>query len=222
MIQQMGQGILPDHNDFINSPLTLTVYNLVKNDFDFKLNNYPIWDENYRQTLNDKLINHYLFEQIGMETPALFRHYLVTAMNEIMPYYNKIYLSTIADFDLINDFKRYTESEQHTIVDNNTDSTTTDNTTNLSATSDTPQSFVGDLFEHGYVSNTGQIENNSIAESVTDQDISTDDHRIFNEYGYNNYPAENLIKFREAVINIDMMVINDPAISSCFLGVYTV
>lgn len=60
--------------------------------FDF---DYPIWDENNRKHLETKIINHYLMEEIGLETYELWQHYLEVKMNEIMPYYvdkyNSIY-----------------------------------------------------------------------------------------------------------------------------------
>lgn len=63
------------------------------------LDDYPIFDETYRQTLNDKIIRHYYFHEIGFETAAQFAWFLRTRMHEIMPYYNQLYESQ----DLITD-----------------------------------------------------------------------------------------------------------------------
>lgn len=70
---------------------TITIQSLINNNFDFKLDNYPIFDENYRKTLNDKILNHYYDAEIGFETAPLFRHYLLAKLNEIMPTYNIMY-----------------------------------------------------------------------------------------------------------------------------------
>ena len=35
---------------------TITIQTLINNGFDFKLDNYPIFDENYRETLNNKIL----------------------------------------------------------------------------------------------------------------------------------------------------------------------
>lgn len=73
------------------SKYTTTIYYLKQNDFDFELNEYPIFDEDYRETLNNLILDNFLMDEIGFETPALFRHYLKTKLNEIMPYYNLLY-----------------------------------------------------------------------------------------------------------------------------------
>ena len=63
------------------------------------LSDYPIFDENYRQTLNDKIIRHYYFQEIGAETVARFAWYVRNTMFELMPFYNQLYDS----LDLITD-----------------------------------------------------------------------------------------------------------------------
>ena len=55
-------------------------------DFDF-----PIFDENHRNTLCSKIIAHYYNDEIAYETVGLFKFNLRTKMNEIMPYYNTLF-----------------------------------------------------------------------------------------------------------------------------------
>ncbi|WP_459617235.1 hypothetical protein, partial [Enterobacter hormaechei] len=55
---------------------------IIENGYDLQLNEYPIFDENYREELNQKIINHYYFREIGFETVGLFRFYLKQTMNE--------------------------------------------------------------------------------------------------------------------------------------------
>lgn len=81
------------------SKYTTELRYLIENDFDIGLKNYPIFDENYRELLNQKIINHYYFREIGMETAELFKRYLNTTMNEIMPYYNQLYKSELLEFN---------------------------------------------------------------------------------------------------------------------------
>lgn len=60
--------------------------------FDFS---YPIYDEEYRQVLETKILRHYYTREIGLETVGLWQLFLETRMNEIMPYYNKLYQSEL-------------------------------------------------------------------------------------------------------------------------------
>lgn len=55
------------------------------------LADYPIYDESYRERLNQLIKNTYAFDEIGFETPARFCWYLKNKMRLIMPYYNNIY-----------------------------------------------------------------------------------------------------------------------------------
>lgn len=59
------------------------------------LASYPIFDENYRETLNNNIKEYFYFEEIAFETPARFCFKLRQKMNLIMPYYNKLYKSEL-------------------------------------------------------------------------------------------------------------------------------
>lgn len=68
--------------------------------FDF---NFPIFDENYRPVLEDKILRHFYTREIGSETVGLWKLWLETRMNEIMPYYNQLYQSELIKFNPMYD-----------------------------------------------------------------------------------------------------------------------
>ncbi len=80
---------------------TIELHKLIEMGFPLPLgkNDYPIFDENHRAILNDKIIAHYYFREIGQETPSRFAFNLRRKMNEIMPYYNKLYESELIKYD---------------------------------------------------------------------------------------------------------------------------
>ena len=64
---------------------------------------FPIFDENYREGLCKKIIKHYYTREIAEETYGLWKLRLDARMNEIMPYFNKLYESElIAISPLVN------------------------------------------------------------------------------------------------------------------------
>ena len=65
--------------------------------FDF---DYPIFDENYKPTLESKILSHYYTREIGLETVGLWKHFLKNKMREIMPYYNKLYSAELLMRDI--------------------------------------------------------------------------------------------------------------------------
>lgn len=60
---------------------------------------YPIFDENYRTPLETKIIRHFYTREICEETVGLWQLRLEARMNEIMPYYNKLYESELLKFN---------------------------------------------------------------------------------------------------------------------------
>lgn len=68
--------------------------------FDFK---YPIFDETYRSVIETKILRHFYLREICAETIGVWKHFLEMRMNEIMPYYNKLYKSELIEFNPLYD-----------------------------------------------------------------------------------------------------------------------
>lgn len=64
--------------------------------FDFS---FPIFDENYRNVLETKILKHFYTREIGLETVGLWKLKLDTKLNEIMPYFNQLYKSQLYAFN---------------------------------------------------------------------------------------------------------------------------
>ena len=122
---------------------TITIKNLIDNKFDFGLTTYPIFDESYRNTLNEKIIAHYYENEIGFETANLFKFYLNNRLNEIMPYYNELYKvqKKIIDQNLLLNNVNLTETLSGSNSKQDSKSETSQNaTTNNTTTTGTSQS----------------------------------------------------------------------------------
>lgn len=115
---------------------TIEVRRLVENHFDLGLKDYPIFDEAYRGALNDKIIKHYYFREIGFETAGLFKWHLNQKLNEIMPYYNQLYKSELIKFNPLYNVDRTAKndgiknSNSNNIGNSKTTGSTDFNTTN--------------------------------------------------------------------------------------------
>ena len=81
IVKQLSSGIdVPEGQEYPDA-----VYQYIG------LNRYPIFNESYRKPLNDKIIDHFYFQEIGFETPAQFARMMRRTMNEVMPRYNRLY-----------------------------------------------------------------------------------------------------------------------------------
>lgn len=102
---------------------------------------YPIFDPLYKPVLETKILKHYYGREIGAETFGRWQLWLDAKMNEIMPYYNKLYESELLEFNPLHDIDltitKNKEGTSNTDYEGNTD-TTNDltRTDNLTRTDD--------------------------------------------------------------------------------------
>lgn len=137
---------------------------------------YPIFDEEYRNVLNSKILRHYYTREIGFETVGLWRFKLETKLNEIMPYYNQLYESQLHEFNPFYDtqFTRQyektgdgTENETGNTTGNidNTTSGKSDSTSNL--TQNNTSKTIGE--NSGKTATTGEGNESGTDRNVTDR-----------------------------------------------------
>ena len=155
-------------------------------DFDF-----PIFDESYRSVLCQKILKHYYTREIGLETVGLWKLKLDTMMNEIMPYYNKLYESELLTFNPFYDAD-YKKEHEGTDSGNGTDTGTTQQNANGTHTgtigdvgnvllsesswdvySDTPQGALTNVDNNTYLTNARKVTH--------DAETDTTNTRTFNE-----------------------------------------
>ena len=200
------------------SKYTITIRNLIKNGFVFNLNDYPIFDENYRAILNKKILDHYLMSEIGLETPALFNHYLGSKLNEIMPYYNTLYQKQALLLNKLENNVNLTESFNRNI-ENESSGTSTGTSDGKTLFEDTPQGRLVqstmDNMDHATNINFSKSNDSSTS---TSNGASTEDY-IKTIMGNNGgkYNFEILNEIKNNLLNIDLLIINE--LSDLFMGI---
>lgn len=189
---------------------TITIKTLIDNNFDFQLTEYPIFDENYRETLNQNILYHYYENEIGFETAGLFRFYLKQKLNEIMPYYNELYKAQKNILNKLFDNVNITETLNR---DTSTNSTSNSNSANngKSVFLDTPQGneYKGEMEDTNYATNVTFNKNNI---NDTSQIQGTGLENYIKTITGNNggkYNIDILNDIKNKLMNIDLMIIND-------------
>ena len=156
-------------------------------DFDF-----PIFDENYRSVLETKILKHYYTREIGEETVGLWKFRLDTKLNEIMPFYNKLYNSELLEFNPLynsNIERKGTKDldskkeETEKIRDTDGNSTSTDttynthnNSTNRDLYSDTPQGALDGVEAETYLTNARKVTDVNDGKSDSHSFATADSH----------------------------------------------
>ena len=243
---------------------TIDLYTLLKDD-NFKIFNfdYDFYtdDLNIKQTFESKFIDRYMFNEIGFETVARFKHYLKERLNSIAPYYKQLYytelesknIKFLLNKDLTETFIKDVENETSSSINNTirntnnlTSNITEDNTnkvidiTNENTETNSKESNLdngnADLgLNQGNLTGVSSVNNNNTINndiSTTDNKTTVNTSSIVDTGEVNNSTtgsnrerettklisqgnigvtssAELLKQWREVLINIDNMIIEE-------------
>ncbi len=207
---------------------------------------YPIYDENHRAELNEKIVRHYALREIGQETAQQFIFYLGMTMAEIMPYFNERYRTLDMEYnplesvDMTTDSESGSESQSSGKASSTQDSTSSsssksDNastTTSKSFDSDVPQTgVVGDFARYASHANESQADSSGTASSSQDSASHTTahsatdyQHDASNSKGKSHVigrsqSAMSLVQeYRNAIINVDMEIVR--SLEPCFMQLW--
>lgn len=177
--------------------------------------NFPIYDESYRSTFEDKLIRHFYFHEINITSIGRWKFMLREKLNLIMPVYNKMYEAVAIKYDPLIDtqmHETYTRNNNLT-SDSSTNGNVTqkDTSNNSQVYSDLPQTTL-----HGgdYATNSTQNEgtanstqNASQTANATSNNKETYEH---DNTGFSSRSQQALLmEYYESLRNVDEMVFNE-------------
>lgn len=207
---------------------------------DFGLSNYPIFDETYRAVLNAKIFDRYANREIG-GTMQEFRLWMRRRMNEIMPFYNQLYLSQRMQIDPLNtvSMETFVDGEMSALsqgdsenagksTGNSVQSTGADS---RSRTVDyaTPQNALAGKADYataaqdssGKTTGTSDATNteNSESSSTSKAESTSNTKTQSKTMGYSGSQAVLLNEYRKTFLNIDVDIIED--LSDLFMRVWT-
>lgn len=198
---------------------TITIKSLKQNNFDFGLQNYPIFNETYRNTLNNHILNYYFESEIGFETAELFKFYLNNTLDLIMPKYNELYKkqeialeNIFGNVDLQEDASRQNENQINMSSNSNSD--------NKNLFQDTPQGQLDftDLENQNWATNYTMNKSNINDSSQSNGSNNEEYTRHIKGNNGNKYNIDLLNDIKNNLMNIDLMIINE--LNDLFMGIY--
>lgn len=200
-------------------------------DFDLFSFEYDFYEPMFKKQFENKFMDHYRYYEIGFETIERFQRQLMSKLNMIMPYYRQLYITELKskniDYLVNKDLKETTErtlssndeSIMNSIVNSltkNINSSTSDNThkesvlNNINAeisqskltgiTSDITEDSGSATTDMNDTSNSTTTNNSTVTERV--EYLSQGNIGVTSS-------AELLQKWREVLINIDEMIIDE-------------
>ena len=192
-------------------------FNLFSFEYDFYTDNLLI-----KKKFEQKFIDRYRFNEIGFETVARFKHYLKTSLNEIAPYYKQLYESELRCNDI--DFmlnKDYTE----TFIKNIDSLSKSTETQNSNYNDLTNESNINDgvsdveLTKGNLTSVTGNENSSTSNGTGTSENTQNENYTLTGKGNIGiTSSAELLQKWRDIMINIDQMILDD--LKDLFMSIY--
>lgn len=187
---------------------------------DYELSDYLTEDEieviNARGTwskdkLAKKIVDNYFMREIGLETPALFKHYVKVKMNNIMESKLPLIYSASIKYDpLVN-------VDVTTTINRQVDDTGNSNINGLSINSDTPQGNINkeDILAGDYATSTigNESENNTSSQTIETSSTNTKGNS-----GVSATAQKMVLQYRENIRAIDYEIIKE--LNSLFMGLY--
>lgn len=185
---------------------------------------YPIFNEEYRKILNGKIIESYWYREIGVETIEMFSLILRRKMNEIMPYFNQLYDSTLIAYSALDSMRiqsvgeNILTGEESTQAVNSTETNTKGKA--RAVNSNFPQTTLAANGDYATSATDTNSENDVSADSIQNGESENKSKSNNNNLvtGYQGAASDLVIKFRNSLINIDTMVIAE--IEDCFMMVF--
>lgn len=193
------------------------------------LDNYPIFNEEYRKTLNDRIRREFWLNEIGHETIDIFIWRLELKMDLIMPRYNRMYLAELENTDPLdggiseNDTRQWGNSSSNGSNTQNSDGSGSTGSRGRTVASDTPQTRLEGNAD--YASSMSDATNETSNKSKS---TSSSNSKNRNEYDNNQSSrskqrgskAQMIAQYRSTLINVDNFIIEE--LRELFLGVWDV
>ena len=186
---------------------------------------FPFYTDSEEMRLNfiQKFYDEYMYREIGFETVERFKRSLLGKLNKIMPYYTQLYhteleskdINFMLNKDLIETFEREVSgsSEVNSNSTTNANGTTTANSNDMMY--DTPNSRIEDLTKYptqgSQGENTGTSSSNATStNNQTGENTQTEKTSLISKGNIGITSSAQLLKeWREVIINIDEMILND-------------
>lgn len=200
--------------------VTVELRHLLETDFELFDFEYEFVDPEFKKELEQAVIDHYYFYEIGQETPERFKQRFKSRWLNMIGGINELYKTTQLEYDILSNYSISETMDQIQTSDSTQDSTGNSSTYSDSNTkgSDYPQQPIagGDFLSNETITRVDSEVNDStrIVGSTTNENDYT--KKIEGMTG-STYP-DLIRKHRENIINIKEMVIEE--MKPCFILVY--
>ena len=186
---------------------------------------FPFYSDNEELRLNfiQKFYDEYMFREIGFETVERFKRSLLGKLNLIMPYYTQLYhtelesknINFLLNKDLVETFEREVSgsSEINSNATTNTNGSSSANSNEMLY--DTPNTRIDDMTKYPTQGSQGENSATSTSNAIstnnqTGENTQSEKTSLISKGNIGITSSAQLLKeWRDVIINIDEMILND-------------
>ena len=185
-------------------------------DENFKLFDFPynLYDNDLKPWFEEKFYQHFMFYEIGFDTIGMFKQRLMSKLNDIFPYYKQLYETEIRskgiDFMLNKDLKESYVRELTSNSNSNQESNVTSNS--LSTAGQLTPSLIANSQKIDKFMDSAQKDNSSSSSTSSGESNgnSKEEYTLTSQGNIGiTSSAELLAKWRDVIINIDLMIFEE-------------
>ena len=185
-------------------------------DENFKLFDFPynLYDNDLKPWFEEKFYQHFMFYEIGFDTIGMFKQRLMSKLNDIFPYYKQLYETEIRtkgiDFMLNKDLKESYVRELTSNSNSNQESNVSSNS--LTTAGQLTPSLIANSQKIDKFMDTAQKDNSSSNSTSTGESNgnSREEYTLTSQGNIGiTSSAELLTKWRETLLNIDLMIFEE-------------
>lgn len=187
------------------------------------LDDYPIFDEAYRDTLNQRIYEHFEYRRVAALTPQMFVFYLNRRMRENMPTYNALYEKLKNTQDPFNTYEQDSSGENEAASHGQSEeSANTTSTSDATATgSNTPASYLENPTDPKYMSSLTQNKGTSTSESSANSsnDGTNSSNYVGRVRARSGYLGDSVLSaIATGFLNVDLAVCD--MLEPCFMQLW--
>ena len=187
--------------------------------------NFPFYtdSEELRQNFIQKFYDEYMFREIGFETVERFKRSLIGKLNKIMPYYTQLYhtelesknINFMLNKDLVETFEREVSGSSEVNSNSTSNATGTSSANSNEMLYDTPNARIDDMTKYPTQGSQGEnsatsISNATSTNNQTGENTQTEKTSLISKGNIGITSSAQLLKeWREVIINIDEMILNE-------------
>lgn len=184
------------------------------------LANYPLFDEGYREHLNEMIVDQFFNREIGQESISMFKLALKRKLAQKMPLYNQHYELSRVKFDPLHtmSIKSVASGENVTDTQAESDNTSTSDAASRGVNQDFPQQALAGDMDYASSAQDQTSKTTAAATAAEKAKSKTQDNNLSETTGQHGHGAVLIYQYRQTLVNVDEMVLEE--LDSIFMQVW--